>query len=185
MLSIGNSLSLSHWHFLLFRLVLLNRSNDSSILCGGAVRWKNSDRWMWGKRTACRICSHQEGHSLLSAGRDSSACPWLLSQFCCTSPRSVRDNANRTLVLLYILQCILFIYFFKHPSKPIKSEILIQNNSLKNNPIKLFLILNKKKKKSVADNIESIKSSYLHNGTGWIMWQSINQIYIDNRRGSI
>lgn len=72
--------------FLIFLLVLLNRSDDSCLLCGGAVGRRDSDRLrMWGKRGACRVCPGQEGYSLLSAGGDGSAGPRLLPQLGRTS----------------------------------------------------------------------------------------------------
>ena len=80
--------------FLLFLLFLCDRSDDPSLLCGGAVGWRDSDRRMWGKRGACRVCPGQEGYSLLSAGGDGSAGPWLLPQLGCTSPRSVRQTPH-------------------------------------------------------------------------------------------
>ncbi len=77
---------------LLFLLVLPDRSDDPSLLCGGAVGWRDADRRMWGKRGACRVCPGQEGYSLLSAGGDGSAGPRLLPQLGSTSSRSVRET---------------------------------------------------------------------------------------------
>lgn len=98
-------------YFLLFLLVLLDRSNDSSLLCGGAVRWRDSDRWLWGKRGACRVCPGQEGHSLLSAGGDGSARPWLLPQFSRTSPRSVRETLQTPEHHYFHISYLFFPYF--------------------------------------------------------------------------
>lgn len=103
----NQTLKESSCYFLHFPLILLNRSNDSSLLCGGAVRWRDSHWRMWGKRGACRVCPGQEGHSLFSAGGDGSACPRLLPQFSRTSIWSVREMLlnTSTFMSLYFLSC--------------------------------------------------------------------------------
>lgn len=92
--------------FLLYFFVLFNRSNDSCLLCCGAVRSRDSGRWMWWKRGAFRVCSGQKGYSLLSAGGDSSTCPWLLPKFSCTSPRSVKNTFETSTVLCLFISSI-------------------------------------------------------------------------------
>lgn len=68
---------------------LMDRSDDSSLLYCGAVRWRDPDRWVRRKRGACWVCPDQERYPLLSAGGDGSNRPGILPHICCTSPGSV------------------------------------------------------------------------------------------------